>query len=289
MSRQDDRNGGSSVLRRLWGELGVSWGERILHHGARVLLVVVLAGLLTSFFLPAEGPVVQPYDSWSVAPEDVIARFSFDVPKTPAELEAEQNSVREGVPPTFDFVPEFADTMRAELERFFDQLDSAVVADDRARVQSILEGSRITASAAQVVDFIGDSTLRHTFRASAVAATRGLLAEGVVDVTVMGEVTTNTIYVRVGGDIPERTRPSADVATSRDFYDQAALALPPLTTPDESELFRMILIGHMQPTYLLNVLATEIDREAQARAVPLIKQRVLEGQAIVRQADPVGP
>jgi len=289
VSRQDDRNGGSSVLRRLWGELGVSWGERILHHGARVLLVVVLAGLLTSFFLPAEGPVVQPYDSWSVAPEDVIARFSFDVPKTPAELEAEQNSVREGVPPTFDFVPEFADTMRAELERFFDQLDSAVVADDRARVQSILEGSRITASAAQVVDFIGDSTLRHTFRASAVAATRGLLAEGVVDVTVMGEVTTNTIYVRVGGDIPERTRPSADVATSRDFYDQAALALPPLTTPDESELFRMILIGHMQPTYLLNVLATEIDREAQARAVPLIKQRVLEGQAIVRQADPVGP
>ncbi len=120
MSRQDDRNGGSSLLRRLWGELGVSWGERILHHGARVLLVVVLAGLLTSFFLPAEGPVVQPYDSWSVAPEDVIARFSFDVPKTPAELEAEQNSVREGVPPTFDFVPEFADTMRAELERFFD-------------------------------------------------------------------------------------------------------------------------------------------------------------------------
>ena len=134
MSRQDDRNGGSSVLRRLWGELGVSWGERILHHGARVLLVVVLAGLLTSFFLPAEGPVVQPYDSWSVAPEDVIARFSFDVPKTPAELEAEQNSVREGVPPTFDFVPEFADTMRAELERFFDQLDSAVVADDRAGI-----------------------------------------------------------------------------------------------------------------------------------------------------------
>ena len=62
---------------------------------------------------------------------------------------------------------------RKELERFFDQLDSAVVADDRARVQSILEGSRITASAAQVVDFIGDSTLRHTFRASAVAATRG--------------------------------------------------------------------------------------------------------------------
>ena len=166
MSRQNDRNGGSSVLRRLSGEPGVSWSERIPHHGARVLLVVVLAGLLTSFFLPAEGPVVQPYESWDVAPEDVIAEFPFDVPKTPAELEAERNSVRDGVPPTFDFVPEFADTMRAELERFFDQLDSAVAADDRTRVQSILEGSRITTTAAQVVDFIGDSTLRHEFRAT---------------------------------------------------------------------------------------------------------------------------
>jgi putative nucleotidyltransferase with HDIG domain len=288
VSRQNDGNGGGSVLRRLSGEPGGSWGESIPHHGARVLLVVVLAGLLTSFFPPAEGPVVQPYESWTVAPEDVIAQFPFDVPKTASELEAEQNSVREGVPPTFNFVPELADTMRAELERFFDQLDSAVVADDHAGVQTILEGSRITATAAQVVDFIGDSTLRHAFRASAVVATRGLLAEGVVDVTVMSEVTTSTIYVRVG-DTDEISRLSADVPTSRDFYDQAALALPPLTTPDESELFRMILIGHMQPTYVLNLLAWEMDRDAQARVVPLVKQRLLEGQAIVRQADPVGP
>ncbi|MCH7530994.1 MAG: HDIG domain-containing protein [Gemmatimonadetes bacterium] len=287
MSRQNDRNGGDSVLRRLSGEPGASWRERIPHHGARILLVVVLAGLVTSSFPPAQGPDVRPYEAWSVAPEDVIAEFPFDVLKTLAELEAEQNSVREGEPPTFNFVPEFADTMRAKLERFFDQLDSAVMVDDRTRVQTILQGSRITATASQV-DFIEDSASREAFRASAVAATREILADGVVDVTVMGEVTTSTIYVREG-DTREVSRLSEDIPTSRDFYDQAALALPPLTTPDESDLFRMILIGHMQPTYVLNVLATETRRDALARAVPPVKQRVLEGQAIVRQADPIGP
>ena len=50
VSRQNDRNGSDSVLRRLSGEPGVSWSERISHHGARILLVVVLAGLVVSFF-----------------------------------------------------------------------------------------------------------------------------------------------------------------------------------------------------------------------------------------------
>ncbi len=287
MSRQNDRNGSDSVLRRLSGEPGVSWSERISHHGARILLVVVLAGLVVSFFLPARGPDVRPYESWSVAPEDVIADFPFDVLKNVAELEAEQNSVRAGEPPTFNFVPEFADTMRVELERFFDQLDSAVLLDDRTQVQTILQGNRITATASQV-DFIGDSASREAFRGSAVAATGGILALGVVDVTSMAEVTTTRIYVREG-DTREVSRLADDVPTSRDFYDQAALTLPPLTTPDESDLFRMILIGHMRPTYVPNVLATETRRDALARAVSPVKQRLLEGQAIVRQADPVGP
>ena len=275
------------MLRRLSGEPGISWGERVLHHGARVLLVVVLAVLITLLFPPVQGLDVRPYEAWRVAPEDVIAEFPFDVLKTPAELEAEQNSVRDGVPPTFDFVPEFADTMRGELARFFDQLDSAIVVGDSTRVRAILQESRIAATTSQV-DFLADSTSRWAFRASALAATRGILADGVVDATSMAEVTTSTIRVREK-DIRDVSRLTADIPTSRDLYDQTVLALPPLTTPDESDLFRMILIGHMRPTFVANVLATETRRDALARAVSPVKQRVLEGQAIVRQADLVGP
>jgi len=287
VSRQNDRNGGNSVLGRLSGAPGISWGERLLHHGARILLVVVLAALVTFFFPPAQGLDVQPYEAWRVAPEDVIAEFPFDVLKTPAELEAEQNSVRDGVPPVFDFVPEAADSMRAELARFFDQLDSAVVLGETPSVRTILQESRIAATTTQV-DFIWDDVSRQAFRTSALAATRGILADGVVDATSMSEVSTRIIYVRVN-ETGEVSRLSEDIPTSRDFYEQAVLALPPLTTPDESDFFRMILIGHMRPTFVSNVLATETRRDALARAVSPVKQRVLEGQAIVRQADPVGP
>ena len=290
MSLRNDGNGEGSVLRRLSGDPGGSLGARVAHHGARILLVVVFAGLVTFFFLP-EGQAPSPYEDWIVAPDDVIAEFAFDVPKTAAELEAERNSVRDAVPATFDFVPQNADTMRAELEAFFDQLDSAAVDGDRDRLQRILL-DRVSASASQV-EFIVDDSARAAFRNSAVSATRDILALGVVDVTRMTRVTTDRVTIR---ETEERSisKLSEDMLTSRDFYDQARLtydaaALPALADPQAASLFRNILIGHMRPTYAFNLLITQRDEDAAAQSVSQIKQSVLEGQAIVRRADLVGP
>ncbi|MEE2899960.1 MAG: hypothetical protein VX815_15985, partial [Gemmatimonadota bacterium] len=260
MSLRNDGNGEGSVLRRLSGDPGGSLGARVAHHGARILLVVVLAGLVTFFFLP-EGQAPSPYEDWIVAPDDVIAEFAFDVPKTAAELEAERNSVRDAVPPTFDFVTQNADTTRAELEAFFDQLDSAAVDGDRDRLQGIL----VSASASQV-EFIVDDSARAAFRNSAVSATRDILALGVVEATRMAQVTTDRVTIR---ETEERSisKLSEDMLTSRDFYDQARLtydaaALPALADPQAASLFRNILIGHMRPTYVFNLLITQQDEDA---------------------------
>src|SRR5690606_29010948 len=65
--------------------------------------------------------------------------------------------------------------------------------------------------------------------------------------------------------------------------------LPDAFAPDARDLFRLILIHYVDFTLELNVVETERDREQAARSVPTTKAQVLQGQAIVRQADPIGP
>jgi cyclic-di-AMP phosphodiesterase PgpH len=286
LSRRADRNA-DSVLHRLSRAPDGSWGARLSHHGARLLLVVGLAGMVAVFFPPARGTEVLSYVEGMVATEDVIATVPFSVPKTPAELEAERRSVMDAVPPTFDFLPEVTDSVMARLHGFFDQLDSASAQGDRGRVDAILRGNRIIATPSQV-DFIRDAGSRAAFRAAAVLAADQVLRRGVVAGSLVDGATTSSVTVREA-ERPEHSMPVGDILTSRDFLDQAAPMLPSGTPPEASLLFNLILIGHIDYTLVLNVVATEMDRGAASRSVSPTKANVLEGQAIVRQADPIGP
>jgi hypothetical protein len=111
VSRSADSSSGVSVLRRLSGEPGRSLGERVLHHGARVTLLLALVTLVTILFLPSAGLRVTRYEQGMVAPEDVIAKIPFSVPKTEDELTRDRALAMGSVPPTFKYVPEAADTM----------------------------------------------------------------------------------------------------------------------------------------------------------------------------------
>ncbi len=272
-------------MNRLSGTPEGSWGARLSHHGARVLLVVVLAAGVTFFFPPVQGADTFDYEEGTVAPEDVIAQIPFSVPKGAAEFEAERSSVMDAVPPTFDFMPEAVDSMEASLNRFFDQLESAAESDDRGRVEAILRGNRIIATPSQV-DFLMDGESRAGFRAAALRAADQLLRQGVVDAT-PSELTTSRITVREGET--ERSEAVEDILTSRDFLDQAARMLPPGTTPEASDLFNLVLSRHLEYSLVQNVIATQSRRDAAARTVSPVRDQVLEGQAIVREADPIGP
>ena len=130
MSRRSEERSRGSVLQGLSGEPGASTPERLRHHGARLLLLVALAALVTALFPPTEGMRVTPYEEGMVAPEDVIAQIPFSVPKTGAELERERREAAEAVPRTFDERVAAADSVAARLGRFFDRVDSAVAAGD---------------------------------------------------------------------------------------------------------------------------------------------------------------
>ena len=276
-----------SMLHSLSGKPGDSRGQRLFHHGSRVCLLITLSILVTALFPPSAGNDSLPFEDWSVAPDDVIAEVGFSVEKSASELEDERQLAREVVPPTFDVEPNAGDTMVARIDGFFSELDSAAAVSDRVRFEETLRASSIIATPAQVDYIMGDSA-RSAFHHSATRAVREIMEDGVVEAARVADLSTTRITIR-GNDSIERTAQISEVLTTRDFLNEAALLLPPGTPPSISDLLNLVLIRHIEYSYVLNVVATEMDRDAAARSVETIKQEFLEGQSIVRQGDPVGP
>jgi cyclic-di-AMP phosphodiesterase PgpH len=277
-----------SVMGRLSGDPGATLGERLRHHGARLGLLVALSAMVTVLFPPAEGLNVTPYGEGMVAPEDVIAQIPFSVPKTAAEFERERRAAAEAVPSTFDERVAAGDSVAARLGRFFDRLDTAAVAGDTLGLGRILQMSRINATPSQM-RYVLDDGLRASLRGAAQSAARDIIPRGMVDPAEVTNLTTDRIYVRSGPDALEQTRQVSDLLTSRDFYAQAVLFLPPSFPPESQDLLRLILIFHLEYSLVPNVVATERDREAARASVPPTKADILQGEAIVRAADPIGP
>jgi len=272
------------MLQRLSGDPGRSRGERVVHHGSRALLLALLAALITMLFPPSGTMDVGRYEEGMVAPEDVIARVPFSVPKSPEELTRDRDLAMESVPPTFDFVSEASDGMEARLAGFFESVDAAAAAGDRSGVEAVLRGASVVATPPQV-DALLDGPTRRLLRRAAIAAARDIIPLGVLDAGQALNVTTPTVTVRQAET--ERSVPTDDVVTQREFFERALALLPPSAAPDLSNLLRLILIRHIEFSYVLDVVATELDRDAAARSVPTDKGIVLEGQAIVRAADPI--
>ena len=290
MNRRADERPARSVLQNLSGDPGASTAERLRHHGARAALLIGLSVFVTVLFPPEEGMNVTPYDVGIVAPEDVIAQIGFSVPKTAAELERDRREAAEAVPRTFDERPSVGDSVASSLGSFFDEIDQAVEAGDTLRVGRILQSERINASPSQMA-YVLDGDQRNALRTASRTAALEIIPRGMADPAEATAVTTDVIYVRTltEGDVVERTRPLSDVVTSRDFYAQAVLYLPPGSPPDAQELLRLVLISHLEFSLTPNTAETETAREAARNSVPLTKADVLRGEAIVRAADPIGP
>ena len=220
-----------------------------------------------------------------VAPEDVIAEIPFSVPKTPAELERERSAAIGTVPLTFRIREEADDTVVARLGRFFDELDSAVVASDTLRLSAILQGTRITVTPSQL-SYIVDDESRALLRDAAERATRELLPRGVVDPDRISNVPTGVITVREGG-ADERSADVEEVLTSLQFVNRAIGYLPRGLPPEAGEVFRLVLLSHLgrppvDQFQKLGVAASDIDDR-------LISGRVFRDQPIGQGPDVLGP
>jgi cyclic-di-AMP phosphodiesterase PgpH len=286
VSRRAEPESGSGTPRAPGSPTARSLGERVRYHGARLLLLVALAVLLTILFPPAQMRSTQVPAEGGVATEDVTAEIPFSIPKTAAELERDRRLAMQSVPPTFQYQPSAADTVAARLSRLFDHLDSAATAGDTVQIGQILRANRITATPAQV-QYLLDRDTRAAFRRAAARAAQEIIPRGVVDPARMLDLTTESVTIRRGDQ--EQSVPVQGVLTSQDFYHQAVLLLPARLPPEAQDLFRLMLIANLQYSLVLDVVETEQDQDAARGSVPLTKGDVLEHQVIVRAGDPIGP
>jgi putative nucleotidyltransferase with HDIG domain len=246
-------------------------------------------------FPPVEQMRVRRFEVGRIAAADVFAQIPFEVPKRPEELERDRAEARASVPPTFAYVPAAADTMAARLTRFFARVDSARRMGDTTALHDVLRTTSVAAQPAQVALLAEDRTF-DTVRRTALRAAREILPRGVADNSQLQSVSTQNITVRegdggdrIGAEITERSVPTAEVLSSRTFFERAVGLLPASASPDAQEILRLILIRFIEYTYRLDEAATGLDREAGARSVSATKETVLEGQVLARVGDPITP
>ena len=101
-----------------------AWPDGFVHHGVRVLMLVLLAGGLAVLFPSGPGTPVGPYRAGTVAGEDVLAEVGFDVPKDSTALARERQEAAAAVVPTFVYRPDAPDSALFALAFLFNRLDT---------------------------------------------------------------------------------------------------------------------------------------------------------------------
>ena len=288
MSRGDRRRRGNGRS-RLSTPPEHAWPDGGIHHGLRVLLVLGVALLTTILFAPDASVRVQEYPVGTVVDDDVLAQIRFEVPLSPDAIAEAQAEARASTPPTFD-QRDSADSMGAQLDRFFDRLDEAARQPDaEAQVSRVLsEVSQLTAAQR---DLLLDPGVRGVLRETADAAVRRLLGMGVADNRDLDEVTTGRMRVRpeAGGSGADRTVSRDAVLSGPEFYARAEDLLPAGTSPNVAEILRLVLINHIEYTLVLNPTETAEDRARAISAVRTTGREILQDEAIVRANERITP
>ncbi len=257
------------------------WPEGLLHHGARFLVFVLLAVIVTLLFPPVAGMELGRYEVGMVVDDGVIAEVPFGVPKTEEDLERERAAAAAAVPPTYEEVPDAAQVMRESLGRFFSAVDDAVEDPDTDRELAGVLADVGLAVTPEQRELLRASDSRDLLRAVALRAVDEVLPMGVMDDGEPADPQTTT-RLQVRAEDEQRYVPRDSVLSSREFYDRSASFLPATASGDLHDLLRLVLIRHLEPSLRHNREVTERDRSAAMESVSTVRTNVLAGEAIVR-------
>jgi putative nucleotidyltransferase with HDIG domain len=268
---------------------GRIWPDALIHHGARVALLLGLAVLFTVLFPPDPAARLQVGQFDQVAQQEVIAEVEFDVPLTAAELSQARAEARGSVPPTFDYRPQAADSMAARIARLMDDVQAAALTDTPiVSVREVLADVSIDLNDGRIERLTDPGTF-DLIRRTAERAALQLLPDGVAEATDLSETSTPTVTVLDPGAGAGRSVDVDEILSSGQFIERAIELLPAGTPPDVQQILRLLLVQNLEFSYRLNLQVTEQDRESVARAVPTTKQTIVVGEAIVRANEAITP
>ncbi len=265
-----------------------TWPDAVLHHGARVLILLVVA-LTVSFLFPVTPlPDAPPVEQGAVLEEDIIAERRFTVPKSTEVLERERQDAAASVNPTFVYDSTAVDSMLARVDRFFARVDSAAMAGEgevaRGQVQAVLAANDIPPSSADI-DLLMDPGLRDRLQRTVRSVIMEELPRGIAmrgELEQVGEK-----LIRLTGMGPERVIHPDSLWDNTEFFNRSRFHIP-TTAPDGYEqLQRLILVHFMAPTVRPDWEATNLHRDRARAAVPTIRAEIKQGQRVVPAREPV--
>ena len=268
------------------------WPDGVVHHGLRLLLLVVMAGAITALFLPMGTSTLGQYQVGEVLSEGVIAEVDFIILKSEEDLSLERALAEGGIPPTFNYRPAVGDSMVVQLGRFFERLDStasdaALLGDSEMLRAHLEEVESVTASPQQAI-LLMDEPTRLRLREVSVSGVQEYAEIGVVDPTDESELNAATIRIQDPGQEDRRSMPSADVLTAGELNARIVADHElPSTSTELSELLRLIVINHTAYSLVFDPDVTGSEREAARQAVSESIGNVVQQEAVVRANEPL--
>lgn len=260
------------------------WPDAVVHHGARALVLVLLSGALAALFPPDAGVVVERYPEGTAADRDILAQIPFSVPKDSIALQEERAAAAAAVIPTFVFREDAPDSALVGLAEFFAAVDSAVADAGTAGISTALSRAGIGEAGAPHVQLLASRAAARRLHGLAASAFRSLLPGGVTTPGALSGVSADS--VRFLFDDASSVVPRASVLSGREFYDRAVAGRPP---GDEADLLRMILARHLVPSLTPDRVRIERERSAARETVSSLLDEVVEGEAVVRAYQRIGP
>jgi cyclic-di-AMP phosphodiesterase PgpH len=262
--------------------------QAVLHHGARVVLLLVLAISVYLLFPAAPVQDFPALERGMVAEQDIIASESFPIYKGEAELAQEREEAAAGVAPIFEYEPAAVDSMIRGVRTFMAFADSAIAAGGtdlavRNRLRELLASYSLPTTE-DAIALLRSPQNRQTLRESLERTIREELPRGVVS---PGDFATRAQQFRIVRDGREQIVDRDSVLTQQQFFARAAAPLTWTVPAGMTELQRLVLISQFQPSLRLNRVATEIARERARASVPVVRGEVVRGERIIAAREQV--
>lgn len=264
------------------------WPDGLLHHGVRVLILLGMASIVTVLFPVTPLPDFPVVERGSVAEEDVVAEIPFQIYKQEAELARSRQDAAASVNPIFVYDSTAVDSMSADVDRFFERLDSVATAgsaaDAQRGIRDLLSAHGIPPSA-EDVEMLADPGQRRRLRQTVRTMIVEELPRGIVTPGELEDLEARQVRIRGMGN--DRTVPPDSLLTSRDFFERSSFYLPNIRDPGYEQLQQLVLVRFFVPSLRPDWTTTEQDRARARAAVRLTKGEVLRGERIIAAGDRV--
>jgi hypothetical protein len=247
----------------------------VAFHAARWGLLLAVA-LLTYLLFPVavgfEGHVPDPGD---VAQEEVIAPFTFDVEKSPAEREREAMQLEATVRPIYEYRGGALDSVLVTIDSLFAKLGRETAIDSFIAVAQAA-GVSLTPEEAAYLRQGGRLT---QFRRALRGMYRRYLPRGVTDFGTLEEEVAPEVVLRRGEREAVARRDT--LLTRERFFASREAYQPDRGAPLSNPVFVKLINGLFRPTLVRNTAEYEENRRALRETVDPVKYRVQESERII--------